>query len=184
MPSVSSVRPPRCLGCGVASRPLGKKLVVHGDGTRERQVWGPAGSDVPSMLTAIDARRYECQRCGACMLVVPRELLPRRRYTASAIAMALALWALLGATEAAVRARVSPYAIVGDAAIDSWVTLRRWTRDTATGRLFSSSRPPPPASFTLRQHAERAAAALAALAPGTGMRVDEAAFAGAVHHRP
>ena len=58
-------------------------------------------------MTTVRARRYECQRCGACMVVVPREILARRLYTACAIGLALAMWALLGATEAAVRSRVS-----------------------------------------------------------------------------
>ncbi|HXX68371.1 MAG TPA: hypothetical protein VEK07_14370 [Polyangiaceae bacterium] len=73
IPSVSAARPGRCPGCGAASRPEGGNLVVHGDGTRERQVWGPAAVDGPPTITTIRARRYECQRCGACMLVVPAE---------------------------------------------------------------------------------------------------------------
>jgi len=164
MPSVSAVRPPQCLGCGAASRPAGEPLAVHGDGTRERQVRGPAAAQGPPTMTSVRARRYECQRCGACMLVVPREILPRRLYTACAIGMALAMWALLGATEAAVRARISPLAIVGAAADASWVTLRRWAGDAAARRLFATSRASP-AGFTRRKYAERAASALRALAP-------------------
>ena len=126
-------------------------------------------------------RRFECQRCGACMVVVPRELQPRRLYTASAIGLALALWGLMGATEAATRARVSPFAIVGAAAATRWVTLRRWASDAGAGRLFATSRAPPP-GFVRRQHAERAAAALVALAPA-GLPLEQAAFAGgALHH--
>ena len=88
MPSVSAARPSRCLGCRAAARPVGGNLVVHGDGTRERQVRGPATADAAPTLTSVLARRYECQRCGACMLVVPREILPRRLYTACAIGLA------------------------------------------------------------------------------------------------
>lgn len=106
MPSVSVARPSQCHGCGAASRPTGLNLVIHGDGTRDRQVRGPETADGRPSSTIVRARRYECQRCGACMLVVPREILPRRLYTASAIGLALALWALLGATEAVVRARI------------------------------------------------------------------------------
>lgn len=116
------------------------------------------------------------------MLVVPRELLPRRLYTACAIGVALAMWALLGATEAVVRTRVSPFAVVGDAARGSWITLRRWAADTASGRLFGTSRASPK-DFTLRQQAERAAAALGALAPA-GPTAAHAAFAGGALHRP
>ena len=156
--------------------------MVHGDGTRERQVRGPAMVDGAPTMTSVLGRRYECQRCGACMLVVPRELLPRRLYTACAISLALAMWALLGATETVVRTRISPFAVVGATACGGWVTLRRWAADTACGRLFGTVRAPP-ADFTLRQHAERAAAALVALAPA-GLRGADAAFAGGALHRP
>jgi hypothetical protein len=116
------------------------------------------------------------------MLVVPREILPRRLYTASAIGLALAMWALLGATETVVRTRISPLVVVGAAACGGWVTLRRWAADTASRRLFGTSRASP-ADFTLRQHAERTAAALEALAPA-GLRGAHAAFAGGALHRP
>jgi hypothetical protein len=114
------------------------------------------------------------------MIVVPRELLPRRLYTACAIGLALAVWALMGATEAEARARVSPFSIVGATAQTRWMTLRRWATDVGAGRLFGTSRAPP-AGFMRRQHAERAAAALVALAP-PGLALDAAAFAGAARH--
>lgn len=180
MPSTSEVRPARCSGCGAASRPHGANLVVHGDGTRERQVRGPATAAGPAELGGVRVRRFECQRCGACMVVVPRELLPRRLYTASAIGLALALWALVGATEAATRTRVSPLAIVGAAATARWMTLRRWATDAGAGRLLAGARAPPP-GFVRRQHAERAAAALVALAPA-GLPLEQAAFAGGALH--
>jgi hypothetical protein len=180
MPSPSESRPARCCGCGAASRPQGANLVVHGDGTRDRQVRGPASAEGVPELGTVRVRRFECQRCGACMVVVPRELLPRRLYTASAIGLALALWSLLGATEAATRTRVSPFAIVGAAATARWMTLRRWATETGAGRLFGTSRAPP-AGFVRRQHAERAAAALVALAPA-GLPLEQAAFAGGALH--
>lgn len=116
------------------------------------------------------------------MLVVPREILARRLYTGCAIGLALALWALFGATEAAVRARISPLTVVGDAACGGWITLRRWAADAAGGRLLATSRAPP-SGFTLRQHAERAAAGLEALAP-SGLARELAAFVGGGLHRP
>lgn len=180
MPTVSAVRPARCLGCGAASCPVGCNLVVHGDGTRERQVWGPETAEGPPRMTTIRARRYQCQRCGACLLVVPGEILRRRLYGASAIGLALALWALVGMASALVRVRISPWGVVG-AAADRWITLRRWARDTTRGRLFPSSRASPN-HFTLRQHAERAAATLRALAPADLPQLD-AVFAGGAVHR-
>jgi hypothetical protein len=134
---------------------------------------------VPQLLT-VRVRRFECQLCGACMLVVPREILARRLYTASAIALALAVWALSGGTEASTRARVSPLAIVGIAAHNRWITLRRWATACGAGRLFPTSRGSP-ATFTRRQHAERAAASLVALAP-PGLSLEAAAFAGGARH--
>ena len=116
------------------------------------------------------------------MLVVPREIMPRRLYTACAIGLALAMWALLGATESTVRTRISPFAVVGATAFGSWITLRRWAAAAGCGRLFATSRTAPK-DFTLRQHAERAAAALGALAPA-GLTETDAAFAGAAVHRP
>lgn len=181
MPSVSSLRPGRCAGCGAAGQPAGSKLVLHGDGTRERQVRGAETPGGRPVITTVLVRRYECQKCGTCMLVVPSSVLPRRLFSACAIGLALALWGLLGHTEAAVRARVSPLPIVGATASAGWVTLRRWSAESARGRLLSTSRTPP-LGFTLRQHAERAAAGLEALAPA-GLSREEAAFFGGGLHR-
>jgi ferredoxin len=182
MPTVSAVRPSHCHACGAASQPAGRNLVVHGDGTRERQVWGPPTPEGAPALTTIQARRYQCQRCGACMVVVPSEVVPGRLYSGPAIALALALWALLGVSVARVRARISPFAIVGAAATGRWVTLRRWALDAADRRLFATSRTAPE-GFTLRQHAERAASAVRALAP-SGLALADAVFAGGALHRP
>jgi hypothetical protein len=96
--------------------------------------------------------------------------------------LALAMWALLGATETTVRARISPFEVVGAAACESWSTLRRWAADAARGQLFATSRASPK-DFTLRQHAERAAAALGALAPA-GLSASDGAFVGGALHRP
>lgn len=115
------------------------------------------------------------------MVVVPGEIVRRRLYTAPAIGLALALWALLGLTAARVRARISPFAVVGAATAGRWITLRRWARDGQAGQLFPSARAAPE-NFTLRQHAERAAALLLALAP-TDLPVADAVFVGAALHR-
>lgn len=182
MPSVSTVRPSRCRSCGLASRPVGRNIVVHGDGTRERQVWGPPAPDGAPVLMTVRVRRYECQACRACMVVVPSEVLPARLYSAAAIALALALWAVLRLTARAVRARVSPFPIIGATAAVGWITLRRWAGDAADGRLFATSRTAP-ADFTARKHAERAASAVRALAP-SALDFAVGAFIGGALHRP
>src|SRR5260370_17621640 len=102
-------------------------------------------------------------------------------YTASAMGLALALWSVVGRAEAATRTRVSPFAIVGAGATARWMTLRRWATDAGASRLFATARAPPP-GLVRRQHAERAAAALVALAP-PGLPLEQAAFAGGALHR-
>lgn len=181
-PTVAEARPARCPACGTASCPLGGAIHLHGHGTRERQVRGPTGPDEPPAMIVITARRYRCVPCGAVIIVVPREVRGRRVYSASAIGFALALWGLVLATAAEVRRRVSPAKIVGDTAVTGWVTLRRWARDVAAGRLFPSA-PDPGPSASLRRIAAGAAAALAASADATtrARPIEHRAFLGAAH---
>jgi hypothetical protein len=117
------------------------------------------------------------------MLVVPREILPRRLYTAPAIGLALCLWGLLAATTAAVRRRVSPLLVVGATAHGTWITLHRWAIAMTERRLFATvtSRAPPSPTMTRRRQAERGIAAIVALAPDEPT-LEAAAFTGAVRH--
>jgi hypothetical protein len=116
------------------------------------------------------------------VIVVPRQVRGRRVYSASAIGLALALWGLARATAAEVRRWVSPTTILGHAAVTGWVTLRRWARDVARGRLFPPA-PDPGPSTTLRHVAQRTAAALAAFADPTtrALAIEHRAFLGAAH---
>ncbi len=82
-------------------------------------------------------RRYECQSCGAVILVVPRGVLARRRYPVPVIAFALALWGLCERPAAEVRQAVSPWRIVGDAAAVGWTMPARWAQAAASGRIFA-----------------------------------------------
>ncbi len=180
-PTVEEVRPGRCPACEAASRPAGGALGLHGHGLRERHQWGPAELGTAGVLMAILARRYQCQPCGAIVMVVPRGLLPHRLYSAAAVALALALWGVAGWAPAQVRGRVSPFAIVGATAAAGWASLRRWSRAVRAGRLFPVVRTLP-AEATLRQVAARTATTLAAYAPGAGgLSIDSAAFLGAAH---
>lgn len=117
----------------------------------------------PTELT-VPCRRYVCMACTAVLLVVPRAMLPRRRYSASAIALALALYGIERAPPAQVRRRTSPFGKVGYRACTGWVTLGRWADAVRAGRLFAQVRPCP-ARFTRRQVAERAATTLGSRAP-------------------
>lgn len=112
----------------------------------------------------VPCRRYLCLACGATMLVVPGAMLPRRWYSASAIALALALYGLERRPPAQVRRRTSPFSKVGNRACTGWVTLGRWADAVRAGRLFVQVRACP-TRFTRRQVAERAATTLGSRAP-------------------
>jgi hypothetical protein len=182
-PTVDEVRPARCPACEAPSRPVGGLLGLHGHGLRERHQWGPAVLGAAAAVVAILARRYQCQPCGAVVLVVPRGILRRRLYSAGAVALALALWSVAELAPAEVRRRVSPFTILGATAAAGWASLRRWSRAVRAGRLFPVVRALP-AEASLRQAAARAATTLAACAPGSGgLPLDSAAFLGAAHVR-
>jgi hypothetical protein len=178
-PSVDEVRPGRCPICDAPSRPAGCALGLHGHGLRERHQWGPAEPGGAPALLGILLRRYMCQSCGAVVVVGPRGLVRRRLYSAGAIALALALYGVLGIAPAEVRRRVSPLRIVGPTAAVGWASLRRWSRAVRARRLFPAVRALP-AVATARQVAARAATTLAAYAPGpAGLLIESAAFLGA-----
>lgn len=182
LPTVAEARPGRCPACGAASCPLGGAIQLHGHGTRERQVTGPLAPDAPAEMVTVIGRRYRCVPCRAVIIVVPREVRGRRVYSVAAIALALALWGLVRATAAVVRAKVCPARTVGFTAASGWATLQRWARDLVNGRLFGSI--PKPASPTpLRRMAAIAASALAASAePATrNQPIEHRAFLGAAH---
>jgi hypothetical protein len=181
-PSVDEVRPATCPCCGAASCPVGGRLQIHGHGTRERQVQGPVGPNEQATSVVVIARRFRCLCCTAVMLVVPREVRARGRYSIAAIGLAFALWGLVQATTAAVRRRVSGEQQLGFNAVTGWATLRRWARAVADKRLFPSVRGPAPGA-TLRSVAASTAAALAALADSTtrDWPIEQRAFLGAVH---
>lgn len=173
---MGEVRPGRCPVCEAPSRPAGGNLGLHGHGLRERDQWGPIEfGDAPAVIGVL-ARRYRCLGCGTVIIVVPRGVVRRRLYSAGAIALALAAWAVSGQTSAAVRARVSPHRIIGPTAASGWASLRRWARAVRAGRLFPVVRVSPE-SATLRQVAARAATTLAAAAGGG--QIESAAFIGA-----
>ena len=70
-------------------------------------------------------RRYECQRCGAVMTVVPAEMLARRQYSAPSIALALYLRGVAGRPDREVRRCVCAWRIRGRNG-RGWAQLYRW----------------------------------------------------------
>ena len=163
-PSVEAARPGQCPKCGTASRPPGALLGLWGHGVRERQQRGPLDAEgVPREVT-VAVRRYQCRCCGAVIQVVPSDTAPRRHYSRSAIALAVALFGVARRTITEIRRRVSPWQVVGDGAAGSWAALRRWVAAIRRGGLFPTVRAIP-AGFTARQAAERIAMTVAAHAP-------------------
>lgn len=132
-PSVDEVRPAHCAGCGAASQPVGGRLVVHGQGVMQRQVRGVLEVDAEPGVVVVAVRRYECQRCGAVMTVVPAGMLARRLYSASSIALALYLWVALGEPDRVVRERICAWRVRGRSG-RGWAQLYRWAR--GAGRVF------------------------------------------------
>jgi hypothetical protein len=119
----------------------------------------------------IDCRRYRCTGCGAILLVVPRGIAPRRHYSQAAIALALALWGLMGLPLEAVRERVCAWRTRSPAAT-GWSTLRRWAQAARAGVGATAG--------TLRAVAARAAQVAVGRAPPhvRGAPVWAQAFAG------
>jgi transposase IS204/IS1001/IS1096/IS1165 family protein len=156
LPSAELVRPGHCPYCGAASQPVGLSVVLQGHGVRSRQVRGPATPEGPALLREVQVRRYRCRACGGSCTVAPWEVVARRLYSVTAVAWALALWALAGLGLGAVRQRVSPWATVGASTSGSWRTVRAWLAAVQQGRLLSKVRPSAP-GLSARQAAAHVA---------------------------
>lgn len=76
-------------------------------------------------------------------MVVPRGLLSRRRYLASAIALALVLYGVEGLSHSRVRESINPSRRHGFDAHKRWRTLVRWIDDVGQGLLGGLLRAPP-----------------------------------------
>lgn len=107
-----------------------------GHGLRERQVCGPLDAGGAPQELTVRARRYRCSACGAIVVVVPRGVLPRRRYSASAIGWVLARVGLDGATTPVIRAEVCDAVLLGVAAAERWLAPSRWIEASRRGQLF------------------------------------------------
>jgi hypothetical protein len=179
VPDVEAVRPTVCPCCGRPGRPVGERLGIVGHGLRDRQQRGPMAAGGTPRLVVVRVRRYACV-CGAILTVVPRETLPARLYTISAVAWALALFGVDGASPQDVRRRTSPWAVVGATAAAGWATLRRWVAAVRERRLLADVRTCP-SDFTARQVAERAATTMAGFASpaAAAMPLVTRAFVGA-----
>lgn len=138
-PTVDEIRPTHCRGCGRASRPVGGRLLIHGQGLVRRQIRGLLDPDGDPVVVEIAARRFECQGCLAVMTLVPAGVLAGRQYSGASIALALHLWLVVGLADVAVRARVCAWRVLGRSGRRGWAQLYRWVRDGA--HLFPLPRP-------------------------------------------
>ncbi|XXY13609.1 DUF6431 domain-containing protein [Sorangium sp. So ce216] len=164
LPRVEHLRPARCPCCDAAGRPVDGPLGMRGHGLRERQVYGPLEAGGAPQQVTVQARRYRCSACRAVVVVVPRGLLPRRRYSAAAIGWVLARIGLDGATTPAARAEVCCSTILGVAAAERWLAPSRWIEASRRGQLFPRLGHHG-AESTRAQVAERTAMQLVALSP-------------------
>lgn len=157
---VEACRPSHCGACGAAAHRADGRLRLHGHGTRERTVWGPTLPDTAPVLTPVCVRRYRCADCRAARTILPRGLGLKLRYSLSAIALALAAWAVWLRPASRVRAAVSPWRQVGPSEVGRWRMLRQWAHRAAV--LFDL---PAAAESTLRARAARAAQLVRARGP-------------------
>lgn len=175
-PSCGAVRPSRCPACGCLGAPVGGPLGLHGHGLRQRTQLGPLACGDPARFTELRLRRYVCVRCGAVTVVAPRGVLPRMRYYAVAIALALALWASEQWPGWRVHEAVSPHAGVGNERLHGWRSLSRWARSSRCLWPFVRA-PPDDDTRAAALHASRSLAARAPV-PSGRIRIDACAGAG------
>ena len=153
-------------------------MQLWGHGLRARQVRGPLAFGGDPALVTVEGRRYQCQICEAVIIVEPRSVLRYRHFSASAIAMALGLFGVEGASAVEVRRRASPWRTVGHDACRGWVTVHRWIEVARQGQLLPAVRHR--AAGDDRGVAARVARAVASRAPPPwNASVTARAFAGA-----
>lgn len=113
------------------------------------------------------------------LVVVPSGVGRGYRYSLSAIAWALALWACAQLTAAQVRGRTSTAKVIGASSATRWASLRRWTQCALV--LFGITTPE---AGTMRERAARISRFVAAHAPIAKGPVPLDAFFGAPFCRP
>ena len=160
---------------------MGSGLQLVGHGLRARVQRGPEAPGRRPIDASVETRRYRCRVCGAVMVVAPRGVVRRRLYSATAIGLSLALFGIEGCSARAVREAIVPTVSHRSAAEGAtWSTLRRWARQAKAGALLDDTACP--ATFSLRQAAERVATGLMALGR-RGLGVVERVWEGALEAR-
>lgn len=154
----------------------GQGVTLVGHGVRLRQVRGPVTAEGAAEVVTVVTRRYRCRACGAVIAVVPRGIVARRHFSASAIGLGLLLYAVLRVHVDELAARVGLWGRGHSA----WRTVVRWTQAIDRGALLRRARlrlAPP--DWPPRRRAERAAMALASLCPDSACPLATRVFVGA-----
>jgi hypothetical protein len=167
-PPVEQVRPSHCSRCHVASRPPGGALRVVGHGVKPRQLQGPLVAGERPRQVEVFVRRFLCRSCHRTMTVGPRQMRAQRRYSASALLLALALWGLCGLSAGAIRKEVSPWQVPAD--VTGWGSLARWAKQGVAGKLWPLPGVPLGEAGSLREQVARLVYQLVAPEPGEDPR--------------
>lgn len=144
LPSVDQVRPAHCPGCGCSSGPVGKRMMLVGHGTRQRQVRGPLAPGATALHTVIRTRRYRCRGCGAIVIVLPRGVVAGRHFGAGAIGLALHGWSMEKRSLDQVREALGGR----DEERRGWPAARRWVDAIQAGRMFGEHVRPCPTGWS------------------------------------
>lgn len=137
------------------------RINLHGHGLRTRPLLGPPALGEQPEACEVVCRRYECQVCGAVLVVGPRGIAYGYLYSAMAIGLALLAWGMLRQREEDVHHALSVRRVRGPSRPSRWQTVRRWAKAAAAGSIWSSVQAP---SGPAREQAERVARILCARA--------------------
>lgn len=120
------LRPPACPNCGAPAF-RGKRLSLHGHGSRLRGVEGCVAPKGDPDCRYLMVRRFRCVACSRTCTVLPVELAPRCQYLVGAIFAVVALYGQ-GTSALKLRQQWSSAAHHGLSGGRDWPMVRRWIR--------------------------------------------------------
>ena len=175
LPEAVGVRPAHCVRCRRGAFEDGR-VSIHSHGTRLRHQIGPVEYGQSVERRVVVARRFRCDRsgCGTVMLVVPRSVVPKKQYSAGAIASAVANWsgylAPTSSADAESEHTVRPSS--------RWRQPERWAAEVFSARLFEAVPRHPGARQRPKEAARALVQSIAGRAP-RGTQFEALVFAGA-----
>lgn len=180
LPAAGVVRPRQCVRCRRGTFE-GGGVWVHSHGVRKRQQLGPVEAGRSFERRVVVARRFRCIRktCGAVMLVVPTSVTPKKRYSAGAIASAIAEWSGFYPRTGSSRDRAKESS---GSTSSRWRQPARWAAEAVAARLFPSAPRHRAATRRCREAARTIAQSIASYAP-PDTPYEALVFIGAEHLR-